>query len=56
MNTEKTYLCKHCITYLKAQGYTLFVGDEVDEDEVIEKGIKCDWCEDEDDVLYEVIW
>ena len=48
-------LCRHCIEEIKSKGDYLLIGEmlhTIEESEA--EGIKCEWCEEYDD-LYEVI-
>ena len=48
-------LCKHCIEELKSRGEVVFVNWDMvySAEEAEEMGIKCEWCDEYDD-LYEV--
>ncbi|MCR5453187.1 MAG: hypothetical protein K6F00_11225 [Lachnospiraceae bacterium] len=58
---DKMILCKNCIAYLKSRGEKLWVGPEVERELDWNEeghlnpidGLVCEWCEEEDDELYE---
>ena len=52
---KQMLLCRHCIEEIKSKGDYLLIGEmlhTIEESEA--EGIKCEWCEEYDD-LYEVI-
>ena len=51
----KWILCKHCIAAIKSRGEKLYVGDEIDVDCWEDEKPKCEWCDEEDTILYECI-
>ena len=51
-------MCRNCIDAIRSRGEKIYVGSEVDYDEYLDEhgtAPTCDWCEDEDVALYEVI-
>lgn len=54
-------LCKYCINAIKARGEKVWVGGEVEREmDVDDNGkwfisdnLKCDWCDENDDNLYD---
>jgi len=58
---ETILLCHYCIDAIKSRGEKIFVGGlverELDLDEegkwFVSDGLKCEWCEEEYDELYE---
>lgn len=55
-------LCKHCIDAIKSRGEKIYVGSLVErdiemigKDRCISDGMKCEWCDEEDDELYECL-
>ena len=54
-------LCEYCIEAIRSRGEPVFVGSEVgsfDSETYLEDDVptKCEWCEEEGDVLYECIF
>ena len=47
-------LCDHCIEGIRVHGEMVYKGKEIDRRE--HEKVKCDWCEDEDVILYECIF
>lgn len=45
---KKIHLCAWCINGIRSHGETVYIGDEVEE-------TKCDFCDEEDDEVYECI-
>lgn len=53
-------LCKRCIAAIKSRGEIVYVGSIIERDmEMIGKdwfisdGLKCEWCDEEDDELFD---
>lgn len=53
-------LCKRCIDAIKSRGEIVYVGPPVERDMeyigkdwVISDGLKCEWCEEDDDELFD---
>ena len=46
---ETIRLCEHCIAAIRSRGEKVFVGEELPDD----VPMICEWCEEEDVVLYE---
>jgi len=56
MKRAYTCYCENCIDYLKTCGYKLFVGDRIDDDEIEENNLSCDFCDESEDIeLFNVI-
>lgn len=52
-NTNKYYLCGHCIEGLRRMRQQIFVSKEIHQDSKSIDGIECSWCEHITDVVYE---
>ncbi len=51
---DKIILCKECIAYLNSREEKLWVGPRLERElDLDEDGLVCEWCEEEDDELYE---
>ena len=61
MAYEHIHLCEHCISAIKSRGEKVFVGPMLEReldlnDEgywYINDDLKCEWCEDNDEELYD---
>ena len=45
-------LCECCIAAIRSRGEKVFVGEEIDQEDE-DNLLTCEWCEDENDELYE---
>lgn len=52
-NGHDIILCDHCIEAIRSHGEVVYKGKEVDKQD---EDVRCEWCEDEDVVLYECIF
>lgn len=48
---EHVCLCNNCISAIRSRGEVVYVGPEIKRDE--DDGLKCEWCEEDDDTLYD---
>lgn len=54
-------LCEHCIAAIRSRGEKVWVGEEIERDEDIDDegnwfisdDLKCEWCEEQMDELYD---
>ena len=61
MSHEHIKLCQQCIAAIKSRGETVYVGPEIEREEDIDEegrwfvsdGLICEWCENEDDKLFD---
>ena len=51
---KKIILCSWCINGFRSHGEEVYVGSEIDYDEY-DGNAKCEFCEEDDDELYECI-
>lgn len=48
---EHILLCEHCIAAIKSRGEKVYVGPIIDKGD--EESIRCEWCDEEFDELYD---